>query len=525
MKKLVSALLCLIIALLLAACVKTSYEEVERFTIAAGRGAYIQARDTVMPSASVKLSVPEGTLPVMPYEDAGIIIVSADTDMVDDNFDTIKAFGAADLAGNLLVECVYSEISVSGNFLMAIHDDGEEISYDFYYKDGAKLFATGNVINNFAAIDEDYFAVYTEYNSEVFYKSGAALFGQARQLTSAYHYSLCGEFLLAHEPEQAHYFIYRIVENSILLQKSYMSTVNILYNIGYIGQGDFLISAMQTATAQQHMYSDMIDDSTHYLNQSLKVYNPVSGEKAISSEIIIIGIVNRYTPTILYTERKRLNLKEGYSAAYALKLNSEKARIGQEAYVINRNGTAVVRLHGGLSPFTITYKNDYGFAGNAVSGYSAALFDLSGAALFMKSDSEYYAQSYNNGRYTLAKMTSSGLLYGLLDSNGEAIIDFELQFLATFVSNYSVAKKDDVYFRINANGDLLAVIEDIYGDNTQFVFNCYTYLEDSKIGVKNYAGEVLIQAAYDSVVFRGYVGDKVYILLADGDNTDAFRLE
>ncbi|NCA66662.1 MAG: hypothetical protein EOM87_01210 [Clostridia bacterium] len=524
-KVIVFILLAIFISIILTSCNKPPVDTTERFTIAAGRAAFVEASNAVMFTTATKLIAPENAYIAVPYEDIGIMVIKAESGEEDEDNNPVMLFGIADIEGAILVACDYISISVSGNFCMATRDEGENYSYDFYYKDGNLLFSTENVIDNFAAIDDEYFVLYTTNNSEVFNNKGKAMFGLARQLTSAYSYSVCGNYLFAQEPTKALYFIYEIVDESILLSKSYISTANSIYSIGYIGNGDFLVSATSIGTASSYDYSDTIDNTKHYFMQTVKIYNAVTNsEKIIMLEKLLIGIVNKYTPTIPFHSRKTLNLKEGYSAVCVLDINDNKERIGQRYYVMNKDCVLTVKMVEGMTPFMFTYKNELGFAGIAVSNYSAALFSLSGDVIWRKDDAEYYAQSFNSNLYVLAKTVGDGLRYGLLDESGNTLIDFNLQFLATFVDGKSVAKYNGAYYRVDYSGALGETIEDIRDGNTQFAFNCYIFEDNGKLGVKNYAGNILIPADYDNIEYQGYVGEKTYIILKSLDTVDAYRL-
>ncbi len=527
MKRLMLCVLIICVVCGFAACEKI-HLPLDRFNVEAGRAAFIQAEEGLLPTLAVKIEVPEETMPYSPHLDTGVLIVSADSDEVDEDFNPIPAYGIADLSGNLLAECIYDRVAVSGNFLMAELEGsagtGESLSYDFYYKDGTKLFNTENVINGFAAISEDYFVLYTEEASEVFYKDGNAIFGTNRQLSSEYCYSVCGEYLFAHEPESAIFFIFRIFQGSPILVNSFVSGSTKLYSVGYLGNGNFIVAATDVEDGSDYDYWTYIDSSRYNYSQTVKIYNPNSGEKAFETDVIIAGVINKYTPSIIYTERKNYNLEEGYSALLTIKVNGEKQSTGSECYVVNGEGLTVLRMPEGLTPFMLTYKYDSGFAGNALSGYAAALFDLSGAALWTKNDVEYYAQSYGYGRYVLAKTVSGVLCYGMLDGNGNTIIDFNLDFLSGFSGEYAIAELDGSYYRVNRSGELSAVIDDIREDNLQLSFNCYVYTESGKIGLKNFCGDILVAADYDDVEYLGVTGGQIFAIFIKDGIKEAYRL-
>lgn len=526
MKKLFIGALMLIIVCCFASC-KTPVEHIERFTLEAGRAAYIESEERAVPNTALKLNVPEGTEPYLVNIDAGVIIVSADSDEVDEEFNPIPAYGIADLNGILVADCVYDRIAVSGNFLMAEIDNGVElsdISYDFYYKDGTKLFNTENVINGFTAISDDYFVLYTEESSEVFYKDGSALFGTNRQLSSSYCYSVCGEYLFAQEPENAIYFIYRIFEASPMLVKSYVSNSSRIYISGYIGNGEFLVAETVIADNNDYDYWSYVGSLRYYYSQTVKIIRPDSDETVIDSDVIITGVINKHSPAIDYSVRKAYNLKEGYSAVTTIKTDNEKQNVGIECYVINNDAVTVLKMPEGLTPFMMTYKNNLGFAGNALNGYAAALFDYAGNAVWIKQDAEYYAQSYAYQRYIAAKSDGEALRYGMFDTNGNTIIDFNLDFLSGFSGDYALAKNEGSYYRVNKNGELIEAIGDIRDDNLQLTFNCYVYIDENKLGLKNFAGETLIAAEYDDLDYIGGSGGNTIVIFIKNNIKEAYRI-
>ncbi len=521
MKRLMLCGLIIVLICGFAACVRNN-DYIDRFNIEAGKAAFIEASESIVPNSAIKIEVPEGVEPCSPELEAGALIVSVDSDEVDENFEPIPAYGIATLSGALLVECIYTKIARSGNFFMAeLTKSGsvsnEDISYDFYYKDGTRLFGTENVISGFAAISEDYFALYTAQSSEVFYKDGSPLFGTNKQLSSAYCYSVCGDYLFAHEPANAIYFIFQIFQDSLTLIKSYVSGEARLYSVGYLGAGNFLVSTTEITDGGDYDYWNYIESNRYNYSQTNKIYNPRSGEKSLNGELIIAGIINKYTPSIVYSERKGYNLKDGYSAVLAIKTDTNKKYAGSECYVVNADALAVLKMPEGLTPFMLTYKDGLGFAGSAVAGYSAALFDYSAGAVWVRGETEYYAQSYGYGRYVLAKSVSGALRYGMLDSDGNTVVDFDLEFLSAFSGDYAIAKADGSYYRMNKSGERIAVIEDIRADNIQLAFSCYVYIESGKLGLKNFAGEVLVAAEYDETDYLGMASGQIFaIFVKDG---------
>ena len=64
----------------------------------------------------------------------------------------------------------------------------------------------------------------------------------------------------------------------------------------------------------------------------------------------------------------------------------------------------------------------------------------------------------------------------------------------------------------------------VYDDTYLTYFGVYGYLAGEKIGVKNFDGDVLIAAEYDSVDYVGR-SDALYILLSKGKEQKLFILE
>jgi hypothetical protein len=177
-----------------------------------------------------------------------------------------------------------------------------------------------------------------------------------------------------------------------------------------------------------------------------------------------------------------------------------------------------------LTPFSIRYKNDYGFAGSALSGYGAALFYLNGEKVFHKTDAEYQAQSFNNNRYVLAKVKDNKLKYGILDENGDTLVDFEYDFVATYVSGLSIAKADGKYYKLDAGGEAVKEITDIKDNTSQFAFNSYIYISGSKIGLKNYNESVLVPAVFDQLIFQGFVDGELFVTLVSGTVHETYHV-
>ena len=158
--------------------------------------------------------------------------------------------------------------------------------------------------------------------------------------------------------------------------------------------------------------------------------------------------------------------------------------------------------------------------------------------LYADSEREYAVVGAQDGKATVAAVKLSvakteseetGMTYGAITTDGKVIVDCIYDRLSAFYDGYAIGARkegeDTAYFRIDDKGTETA-IEDMYimKDGT------YIYASDGKVGLKNNAGNVLIEAKYDKIsVSDNYMVDGVYhksfAVATDGTKCYIFRLE
>lgn len=87
--------------------------------------------------------------------------------------------------------------------------------------------------------------------------------------------------------------------------------------------------------------------------------------------------------------------------------------------------------------------------------------------------------------------------YGIVGTDGKIFVPFEYDELTPFYGQYAMGSKAEggkKWYRISANGEITQVY-----DVVNVRQGVYVYQQFGKLGLKNYAGEVLIEAEYDSL--------------------------
>ncbi len=144
---------------------------------------------------------------------------------------------------------------------------------------------------------------------------------------------------------------------------------------------------------------------------------------------------------------------------------------------------------------------------------------------YIKGINSYEAISANDG-VIIAREIRAGedennpdakgtILYGAVDKDGTHIAPFDYRELTLFIGGYAIGTKlkkvgddkfESQYFRISKNGEIVQLDKNIISIR-QGVYIAET---NKKIGLYNYAGDVLIPAEFDNI--------DVFETICDGDN-------
>lgn len=536
-KKLCIATLVISLCCVFVACASSRRTLVERYTTTVGEKVFVKTASQASYGSVYKMTLPEGCSFVNALTDKLFLVQKEDESAL---------FGLANVQGELLIECKYSTITASGNFLCAGYlDDSipltdEDLIYgtasnyvnDFYYADGVKLMDVNGDVS-FEAIDDTYCALYYDGYAQVFDKNGLYYFNDRNHVSANFHFSFCDGWLFGHDSSRGDWFIWELnVQNGgdapageSFIRAFYTADAHTVYALGYMGNGLFAVLESRYASADDFDYKEEQNGETYYFKQSAYLFDPALGsQKQVQTEAPVFGFINVYSPDLSLAERGAVNVTKGYSTVSAAVLGEDKSRLSSAYYVVDENLNFILRYPQGITSSAMTFKEGYGFAGEASENYAAALYYLNCDPVWIRSDARYYGQSYNYGCYVAAKVNEEGLRYGVLDAKGEEKISFAYEFIAPFTQTGSVAIRNGQYVRLSAAG-AEETIEDIYDDKTLLYYGVYGYLQNEKIGVKNFNGEVLVPAAYDSVLYIGIMDGVLYLHLGTGETSEVYTIK
>ena len=536
-KKTLFCALLIICLFAFCACSNLNGSIVERYSMEAGKKVFMSEKNTPNYTEAVSISLPEGHEFLRTVNGETFIVRNAD-----------NLLGATDKEGNVLIECAYEELTVSGNFLCCKYVDYEkeltddEIMYGtdsnvvnvIYYVDGTRLLdVMGSVA--FEAVNDDYCALYYDSYSQIFDKNGVYYFNDKTRVSSRFRYSMCNGLLFGHDSQRGDWFIWQLSitegknglpEGQSFIMSFYTADANTIYSVAYLGNGKFAVVESKNNPSDYDYYevseaNEFSDQKYYYFKQSCVIFDPVRGsQQSVSLEYPIFGFINKYSPDLTVEQRKALNVNEGYSAVSVPVLGEDKRRVSNVYYVVDDSLNFVIRYPTNMSPTAMKFKDGYGFSGEATDNYAAALYYVNCEPVWLLSDAKYFGQTFNYGRYVLAKVTENGLYYGVLDSNGDVVVDFVYDYISPFSETCAIANVDDKYYRISISGEA-ELLDDCFDDRLPLYFAVYAYLNGDLIGIKNFNGDVLIDAKYKSISYLGS-SDKLYVVLSDGENSTLY---
>ena len=513
------------------ACSPKNGTVVERYTIDVGEKVFLQ--DPRIPTYVNAEEVP------LPEGYSFVSVVEKDVFFVKKN----DYFGMV-ANGKLVIDCKYESVTSSGKFICGTYVNeelelsDEEIIYgtdankinDIYYVDGVKLLEiTGSI--SFEGINDDYCALYYGGYSQVFDKNGVYYFNEKSRVNVRFRYSICNGLLFGHDSSRGDWFIWELqtekngdaVQGNSFILSFYTSDANTIYSMAYLGNGEFAVVETRTAEGNYDYY-DVINEDKFYFTQTCVIFNPLTGrQRTVTLEKLVFGFINEHSPDLSLEQKSNLNLSSGYTAVSTAVLSEDKRRIASAYYVVDANMNFVIKYPSNISPTAIRFKDGYGFCGEATSNYAAALYYVNCDPVWVLDDASYFGQSFNYGRYVLAKVTDDGLKYGVLDADGSVVSDYVYSFVSPYTATSAISILDGAYYRLDLQGEKTAIY-DAYDDNYLTYFGIYGYLSGEKIGVKNFDGDVIIAATYDSVDYIGR-SDALYILLTKGGVSTLYILE
>lgn len=514
MRKISVLALIIFVCCLFCSCKNTNEPDYERYTVEMGRKVFV-SDSRIEASGSTEFTVREGYRFLEPLDENAYIVYKKLDETKDD--DANNRYGLMSSDGKILIECKYESISYSGEFVHGeYYTDDSVLCSDVYYSDGVKLMSTDSIIE-LDALDDDFCILYYEGRSQLFDKNGTTYFRSNSQMSADVYYSICDGYLFGYDTTTGDWYIWQLFKNldgdvpyGFVVLKQLFAASSSIYTVAYMGEYKYLV--IETSNdAENYDYFETINGTKYYIKQKSYFYNVLTDENTeYKPEYPILSVTNKYSPSLNINQRRNLNLNDGYSQVNAGILSTEGERTGYRYFVISDTGEFVIRYPEFITATAVRFIDGYGFTGGAGSGSPAGLYYMNCEPVWKKTDREYYAQSFSSGRYVASCSTADGIRYGAFDSDGNVAIEFSYAYISPFSNGYAFCRlADGQNGIIDANGDIIEIVNDFYSLATATTYGAYAYTIDEKYGLRSFDGSVLIPAEYDSFVYFGKTEDSL----------------
>lgn len=511
-KKVSILILIAVIALSLCSCYETR-EPFSRYTVEVGRQVFKSDNADYNWSISEWQGIPDGYYFVEPLGENAYICY---TELSSDGKN--KAYGVMSIDGKVVIDCKYEVISYSGSFICGrYYDDQAQMKSDVYYLDGV-LLMSGEGVVSIEAIDNEYCSLYANGASYVFDKNGVNYSGVNSGLSENVCYSVCDDYLLGYDRSNGDWFIWQLFKGAdngsgfMVLDRIFEATDRI-YSVAYIGMNSFIV--VETVESElDYDYFEIINGKNYYIRQSCYIYNAVSGmDELFDSEYPIISIANRYSPTLSITQKLAVNLNDGYSAVNA-GIVEDGERVGYRYFVIDAKGRFVIRYPEGINSTAMRFIDGFGFTQGAGMGSSCGLYYMNCDLIWQKSDREYYSQSFSSGRYVLSVVQGDAIRYGVLNSEGNTVVDWNYSYISPYRNGLALFRPIDGSVGImDADGNEVQSIEGYISTTSLTAYGLYASEAGNINEIKDFNGNVLISTDFDSIVYIGVENGALYIVL------------
>lgn len=501
-------LMILIATIALTSCVR-SQPLSDSYTIEKGREVFI-SEEYHNYTVAEQVPLPEGVFfESCLYDDTYLVYAPIDSEKETEEY----LYGMANSEG-LILPCEYNAVSKSGLFLnfSKVEESGGTTN-EIRYIDGVLLLKISGSIS-IEAINDDYCTLYYDSYSQVFDKDGVYYFSDNTKMSSNFSYSYCDGRLFGQDTLLNDWFVWTLSKqvgsdsqpSGIALIDRFFTSDNEIKTVCYLGRDVYLVIESVESNKSNYTYYEVKDGVERFVSQSAYTVNLSNGKvEDVELEYPILGVLNKYSPSMSYEQRASFNVKERYTAACVAVLGEDLKRVGLRYYVIDSDCNFVIRYPDGITPGAISFIDGYGFTGMATAGYGSGLYYMNCDTIWINQEHEYFAPSFSYGRYVCAYVAESGSVYGAFDSEGNVVIDFEYSYISPFSQNNAIAQKG-VYYLIDLEGEIVKELEDYYEDVTPHSFGLYIYKDNGYLGIKNFAGDILVKAennSYVSVERRG----------------------
>ncbi len=524
-RKAVVLLTILIAAIALTSCVRSNPLS-DSYTIDKGREVFL-SEEYFNYTIAEKIALPEGVFfESYLYDDTYLVYASNDSEK------EAYLYGLANSEG-LVVPCEYNKVSKSGLFLnfTKIEESGESIN-EIRYIDGILLLKISGSIS-IKAINEDYCALYYDSYSQVFDKDGVYYFTDSTKMSSNFSYSYCDGRLFGQDTLLNDWFVWTLSKQEggssaptgIALIDTFFISNNEIKTVCYLGKDVYLVIESVESNKSEYTYYEEREGSDRFVFQHAYTVNLSNGQvEEVELEYPILGVLNKYSPSMSYEQRETFNVSEGYTAVCIAVLGEDLKRVGLRYYVIDSDCNFVIRYPEGITPGAISFIDGYGFTGMATASYGSGLYYMNCDVTWINQEHEYFDHSFNYGRYVCAYGTEKGSVYGAFDSEGNVVINFEYSYISPFSQDKAIAQKDDVYYLIDSEGEIIQNLEDFYEDITILSFGMYLYEDNGYLGIKNFAGNILVKAENNSYVSVEKHGSAIFACFEKNDASVLYKI-
>ena len=534
MKKIISLFFALVLIFTLVACNKTKApDKSSYFTVEMGRKVFVEDETDMNLRKDTTFDIKEGYHFSNRINENLYIAYSRESLSDYDEEEYVDKYGVFDKNGNTVVECKYDRLSATGNFIFGNYYT-EDIEYksDIYYSNGNMILNTDYAIE-LQALSDDFCALYYGGYSQVFDKDGVYYFGTKNKMSGNIRYSICDDYLFGYDTALGDWFIWETyvshsgdVPYGFVVLKRIFEGGNSLYSIAYLGGDKFLVVETTNANTD-YDYFEVINGTKYYVRQRTAIYDVTQDSlKFYESEYPILSVVNHYSPTLTLEQKKELNFKVGFSRVNAGLVNENGERDDSRFFIIDDKGDFILRFPKNMNPSAMRFIDGYGFAGGASEGISAALYYMNCDTMWMKNDREYYSQSFASGRYVLSCSIGGAMRYGVLNTDGEVVVDFDFAYISPFVNGFAIFRRPDGSVGImNTEGEVEKEINNFISISNTTVFGVFAFEEDDKIGLKTFDGAEIIPAHYDSLTYIGKTDGKLVIVMKKGDSETLYSFD
>lgn len=346
----------------------------------------------------------------------------------------------------------------------------------------------------------------------------------------------------------------------------------------YLGNGWFARNARLYSSSYFHGFNILLSpdgESAEYSHTRTDFFNVKTGAtKSFENILFLANVANRYNNAYYYEQEHYLNnmpkiigsgvhneyalpfanpanmTQDGYSIVYfyympyleELKADTTTwlGYYGETTYCIMDENLNVVQPKNALMP--TAYVDEVGFTTSdpsyTESRSSAYVYDKfmkeTVLAPFAPNEASYITY-YANGTAAIVsafvKEEGEKEMYGAITPSGVRITDFSYTEMTYFSGGYALAYQpvgtSGKYVRIDEKGAVTEIQEEVYN----VYHGVYTYKTDGKIGVKNFAGQTLLEpgegtyTVISECMTKNGESVKVYVAVSGNGTTRIYEIK